>query len=74
MIVLDIVMADLGGLDMLKELRADPDLASVPVIMLTVESRISFIQEAMNYKVKGYLIKPVKSRELKDRISKELGI
>ena len=70
LIILDINMAELGGLDTLKALRADPDIADTPVIMLTVEARNHVIREAMSYQVTDYLIKPAKSKELKERIGK----
>jgi response regulator of citrate/malate metabolism len=40
--------------------------------MLTVEARKSVIQEALDHKVIDYLIKPIKSKELKERIGKQL--
>ena len=43
LVLLDLVMPDLGGLRVLEELRSDPQLSSVPVIVVT--GQIEFVQQ-----------------------------
>ena len=70
LIILDILMPGLSGLDTLRELRADPKFESTPIIMLTVESKRNAIQSAISQQVSDYLIKPVDMKEMAKRIKK----
>jgi CheY-like chemotaxis protein len=55
-ITLDVVMPDMSGWDVLNELKADPELASIPVIMITIVD-----QEALGLArgASNYLMKPI---------------
>lgn len=71
-IVLDIIMAEKGGLETLEELRADPDLRETPIIMLTVESNQKIVRRAIEGQANDYLVKPISAKELRARIGKYL--
>ncbi|MBE9213884.1 response regulator [Plectonema cf. radiosum LEGE 06105] len=58
-ILLDLNMPRMGGLEFLEELRADADLKSIPVIVLTTSDEDRDRIEAYNLNVAGYLLKPV---------------
>ncbi len=58
-ILLDLNMPRMGGLEFLYELRADSDLKSIPAIILTTSDRDKDRVEAYNLNVAGYLLKPV---------------
>ena len=60
-IVLDREMPGLHGLDVLTRLKADPQLAQIPVIMLTGSGEPAKVQEGIDAGVFYYLIKPVSS-------------
>jgi DNA-binding response OmpR family regulator len=68
LIILDITMPRLDGLQVCQRLRRDPELAAVPILFLTarsaVEDRIIGIDEGAD----DYLSKPFDLRELKARI------
>ncbi len=58
-ILLDLNMPKMNGLEFLRELRADRVLQSTPVIVLTTSNDDRDKIEAYNFNVAGYLVKPV---------------
>jgi CheY-like chemotaxis protein len=58
-ILLDLNMPKMNGMEFLRELRADPALQSIPVIVLTTSNDERDKIEAYNLNVAGYLLKPV---------------
>jgi CheY-like chemotaxis protein len=62
-ILLDINMPRMNGLEFLKELRADPNLKSLTVVILTTSAQDSDLRTAYQYNVSGYIIKPLASSE-----------
>ena len=59
LILLDLNMPEMGGLEFLRELRADPALRKLPVVVLTTSMQDSEIAAAYEYHVAGYIIKPI---------------
>ncbi|HAA29821.1 MAG TPA: two-component system response regulator [Cyanobacteria bacterium UBA8553] len=59
LILLDLNMPKMGGIEFLRELRADPNLRALPVIVLTTSNEDKDKVEAYNFNVAGYIIKPV---------------
>lgn len=59
LILLDLNMPKMSGIEFLRELRADPELKSMPVIVLTTSNEDQDKVEAYNLNVAGYIIKPV---------------
>lgn len=59
LILLDLNMPRMGGIEFLRELRADPDLKVIPVIVLTTSNEDSDKVEAYHLNVAGYILKPV---------------
>ena len=59
LILLDLNMPEMGGLEFLKELRADPALRNLPVVILTTSMQDSEIAAAYEYHVAGYIIKSI---------------
>lgn len=57
-ILLDITMPVMDGLQMLAKLHADPELSSIPVIMLTAEGQTTSAQQAIALGSRNYLVKP----------------
>jgi two-component system chemotaxis response regulator CheY len=72
-LVTDWNMPGMPGLDLLKQVRADPKLAKMPVLMLTAEAKREQIIEAAQAGVNGYVIKPFTAITLKEKIDKILG-
>ena len=65
LIVLDITMPVMNGIEMLGKLKNEPDLKDIPVIMLTAESGKDNVMG-----VKDYMVKPFKGEQLIERVTK----
>ena len=57
LILLDVLMPELDGLEMLEVLHADPRWKALPVVMLTAVSDINCIRRAEQLGAKAYLVK-----------------
>ena len=69
-LVTDWNMPGMTGIDLLKKVRADEDLADLPVLMVTAESKREQIVEAAQAGVNGYVVKPFTAITLKEKIEK----
>ena len=58
-IILDLNMPRMNGQEFLAELRADPELKGLPVVVLTTSDRRADIEQAYANQVSGYLTKPL---------------
>jgi signal transduction histidine kinase/CheY-like chemotaxis protein len=61
-ITLDVVMPDLSGWNVLSALKGDPELASIPVVMVTITDEK---RRALALGATGYLMKPIERAELR---------
>ena len=59
LILLDLNMPKMNGIEFLRELRADAELRSAPVVVLTTSNDERDKIDAYNLNVAGYLLKPV---------------
>lgn len=59
LILLDLKLPKVSGHEILKEMRADEELKSVPVVVLTSSNEESDIMESYNLGVSSYIVKPV---------------
>ena len=64
LILLDIIMPNKDGFTMLKELRAEESLRSIPVIIVTAKGETSAVFEGQELRATDYLIKPVDFEQL----------
>ena len=64
LMVLDVNMPVMNGLDLLDRLRANAATAGIPVLLLTTEAEEALIERAKKAGAKGWLIKPVKPEML----------
>ncbi|MEJ2479633.1 MAG: chemotaxis response regulator CheY [Acidihalobacter sp.] len=69
-LITDWNMPKMPGIELLKAVRADPKLASLPVLMVTAEARRDQIVEAAQAGVNGYVVKPFSAETLKEKIEK----
>ena len=72
-ILLDINMPRMGGLEFLKELRSDPELGNISVFMLTTSDEDSDKNEAYRNNVAGYIIKPVSAGKFEKALTNLSG-
>lgn len=59
LVLLDLNMPGMNGIEFLRELRADPELKSTPVVVLTTSNDERDKVNAYGFNVAGYLVKPV---------------
>ena len=69
----DINMPEMSGLEMLQEMRADQNLADIPVIVITTEGSAERRQEAESLGATGFLQKPFQPADVKDILETTLG-
>lgn len=69
-LITDWNMPNMAGIDLLKAVRADDKLKSMPVLMVTAEAKRDQIVEAAAAGVNGYIIKPFTADTLREKIDK----
>ena len=73
LILLDTSMPVMDGHEMLKELRAKPETAGIPVIMLTAQYGTQDIAAASAYGIADYITKPFDFNELIEKVERALN-
>jgi two-component system chemotaxis response regulator CheY len=73
LIVLDINMPEVTGIDLLEFLKMRPDLKHIPVVMLSSETTDAQVDEAMKLGANAFVFKPVTLDELEAAINKALA-
>lgn len=69
-VVTDWNMPGVTGIELLKNIRADPQLKTMPVLMVTAEAKREQIIEAAQAGVNGYIIKPFTAATLQEKLGK----
>ncbi len=69
-LVTDWNMPGMTGIDLLRAVRADDNLKSMPVLMVTAEAKRDQIVAAAQAGVNGYVVKPFTAAVLKEKIDK----
>ncbi|MGE4518479.1 MAG: response regulator [Desulfobacteraceae bacterium] len=73
LLVTDYNMPDMDGLMLIEEMKKDDVFASVPVLIITTERRDELIELFMEKGAAGYLKKPFKPEEIRQKIVEILG-
>jgi two-component system chemotaxis response regulator CheY len=73
LVISDWNMEPMSGLELLRQVRADPKLADLPFIMVTAEARETKIAEAQAAGVSGYIVKPFGAEALSNKIAGLVG-
>ena len=68
LILTDINMPSMDGLEFLRQLRAQNLAPGVPVVMITTESSMKFVQQAIQAGAQGYIRKPFTAEQVKERV------
>ena len=68
-ILLDINMPRMNGLEFLRELRADPKLARIAVFVMSTSANPSDKSIAFQFNVAGYIVKPLSSEDFNNSLS-----
>jgi CheY-like chemotaxis protein len=72
LILSDVRMPKMTGLEVLEQLQADPDLRDIPVIMLSVVTTLPQVQTALQNGAIAYLPKPFEMREMARLVNRVL--
>ncbi len=67
LILLDIIMPVMNGLEMLKVVRSDENIEQVPIIVLTTDETKK--TEALELGANGFIMKPVRNNDLTEKIN-----
>ncbi len=68
LIMLDIKLPGIDGIEVLKQIKENPFLKKIPVIMLTTSDREEDISRSYSHYANSYLTKPVGYKEFEERI------
>jgi CheY-like chemotaxis protein len=73
LVLLDIMMPEISGLDILRQMRSDPMLENIPVVVITAKGMPADIKNGMEAGASSYLTKPVGFLDLKEAVERALG-
>jgi DNA-binding response OmpR family regulator len=73
-ILLDLMMPEMDGFQVVKALRDDPLTAEIPIIMITARDDLDARAEGMRLGVSDFLAKPVFRRQLASRVRAQLEV
>jgi len=73
LILLDLMMPDMSGLQVLDYLRSDPALSSIPVVVVTAWGQGAMRARCTELGVVGFVTKPFSLRELAKRVEEHLA-
>ena len=73
LILLDIDMPEMNGLEAMDKLRADPKTAGIPIILITSHSDKETVARGLALEAEDYIVKPFAPHVLLDRIQKHIN-
>lgn len=73
MIITDLNMPNMDGIELIQEIRSNPRFKFVPIIMLTTESQASRKEEGKSAGATGWIVKPFRPEQLLAVVKKVIG-
>jgi CheY-like chemotaxis protein len=73
LILLDLVMPKMDGLEAAKRIRAQPTTSAIPIIMVTTRSEASNLEQSYRSGCNDYVNKPINNAELLAKVRSALG-
>ena len=73
LVILDLLMPDMDGLEVLKTIKENPDISAIPVMILSARIKNNEIEAGYRAKADYYMTKPFTSAQLMNGISLLLG-
>lgn len=70
LVVSDWNMPVMSGIELLRAIRADAELKSIPVLMVTAEAKKENIIEAVQAGASNYIVKPFNAKTLEEKLAK----
>ena len=71
-VISDIMMPSVSGIELLETLKADPATASIPIILLSAKAQTGDLKAGMDAGADDYVTKPFEPLDLIDRVTKLL--
>ena len=68
LIILDLMMPGADGFEVCQEMKSDPELAEIPILMFTSANRADIRKQALAVGVNEYITKPIHPNDLKQKI------
>lgn len=72
-LLLDITMPGMNGLEVCREVRADPEISELPIIIMTARAQASDVTAGMEAGADTYIIKPFGPIELREHVEATLA-
>jgi len=73
LLITDWNMPKMPGIELVKSVRGDNALASMPILMVTAEAKRDQIMEAAQAGISGYVVKPFNAQALREKLTKILS-
>lgn len=73
LILLDYEMPEMNGKEVMEKLQSDEELREIPIVFLTSADSKEIVMELLALKPAGYILKPVESQMLLERIEEIIG-
>ena len=71
-ILLDVMMPDVDGIEVFKQMQADPKLKTIPVILMTAKTQTTDQQHFLSLGIAAIITKPFKAMQLADQVAEIL--
>lgn len=72
-VLTDINMPEMNGLELIAAMKADPELCQIPVAVVSTEGSATRMEELRKAGIAGYLRKPCRPEEIRDLLNHVLG-
>ena len=72
-VLLDIKLPKVDGIEVLRQIREDPNMSSLPVVLLTSSQQDSDIMAGYKYHANSYVVKPVNFKDFSEHV-RDLGL
>ena len=72
LILIDVMMPDMGGLELMRQMKAVPRLAGIPVIMMTGKGEKNIVTESLKAGATDFMVKPVARDTLLGKVARVL--
>ncbi len=69
-VVSDVMMPKMSGLELVEELKSDPDTSSIPIILLTAKAQMADLRAGVDAGADDYITKPFEPLELVHRVNR----
>lgn len=67
-VLLDIMMPDIDGFEVMRKLKLDPQTRKIPIIFVSAKTGLQHIQKGLSLGAQGYITKPFKPVELVEKV------